>query len=70
MSVVNVSRPDATPSVRNSGSPGSKNGASPRESAATLSASTSMPTTSWPMDAIAAACTAPRYPHPMTESRT
>jgi len=35
-----------------------------------LRASTSMPTTSWPSSAMQAACTAPRYPQPITEIRT
>src|SRR5699024_2280562 len=48
-------------------SPGSKNGGRPEVSASTLASSTSTPVTSWPRDAMAAACTAPRYPQPMTE---
>ena len=60
MSVLNRSRPLAVAEVRISGRPGSKNGGRPAASAAILRSSTSMPTTSWPSSAIAAACTAPR----------
>ena len=55
MSVVNESRPEAMPSVRISWSPGSKKGASPFEREATFRSSTSIPTTSCPIEAIAAA---------------
>ncbi|BAS07825.1 hypothetical protein AHiyo4_12470 [Arthrobacter sp. Hiyo4] len=56
----NVRRPVLRPSRSSSSRPGSKKGAWPRPSWSTLVASTSMPTTVWPMDASVAACTAPR----------
>src|SRR5699024_6036792 len=47
--------------------PGSWKGGMPAWSAEMRSASMSRPMTSWPSSAMAAACTAPRYPTPMTE---
>ena len=59
-SVVNSSRPVASASPSSSSRPGSWNGALPAASAATCSSITSTPTTSWPSEAMHAACTAPR----------
>ena len=58
--------PAAIPSSRMSSRPGSWKGERPAASARTLSRSMSMPTTSWPRDAMQAAWTAPRYPQPIT----
>ena len=68
-SVVNRSRPLRVCRSRSSSSPGSANGAMPRESSATFSGSLSTPSTSKPSSARQAACVAPRYPVPMTLSR-
>jgi len=59
-SVVNVSRPEATPWASSSGNPGSWKGASPRARRSTFSWSVSRPVTSWPILVMHAACTAPR----------
>ena len=60
ISAVKRNAPEAIPDVSSSWSPGSKNGAFPADRASTFLRSTSTPTTSCPIDAIAAACTAPR----------
>src|SRR5690348_13258842 len=70
MSESKRSRPEAIARSSNSGSPGSKKGGRPADSSLTFASSTSTPTTWWPRSAMHAACTAPRYPHPMTEMNT
>ena len=57
---VKRSRPEATVRARSSSSCGSYMGASPRDSASRFSRSISMPSTSCPRSAMAAACVAPR----------
>ena len=61
--------PEPTARTRISSSPGSKKGARPSRSAAIFRASVSTPRTSCPRSAMQAACTAPRYPVPMTVMR-
>src|SRR6218665_267105 len=63
-------RPVASIEVRISPSPGSKNGAVPAVSSLIRRSSVSIPLTSCPSCAIAAAWTAPRYPQPITDIRT
>ncbi|OUD85811.1 hypothetical protein BC477_15490 [Clavibacter michiganensis subsp. michiganensis] len=60
VSVVKRRRPVASCSVRRSGRPGSKNGATPVCSVAIFAASTSMATTSCPRRLMHAAWTVPR----------
>ncbi|KOU44361.1 hypothetical protein ADK53_01775 [Streptomyces sp. WM6373] len=62
-------RPESRARVSTSSSPGSKKGGLPSVRALIFSASTSTPRTSCPMSAMHAACTAPRYPVPMTVRR-
>ena len=58
--VVNRSRPDSRFLTSSSGSPGSKNGTRPADSASTFSGSTSSPSTSNPSSAMHTAWVAPR----------
>src|SRR3954466_7962831 len=66
MDLVARRRPLCTPVAISSTIPGSTTGLSPALRAATLSPSTSTPTTVWPLWARPAAVTAPTYPRPKT----
>ncbi len=67
-SVVNCNLPELTSAKSNSSRSGSKKGTFPLRSSSIFWASTSIPITSKPRDAIAAACVAPRYPVPITDN--
>ena len=67
--VLKRSFPEVTARSRMSANSGSKNGARPSPSAVILATSLSTPSTSWPISAMHAACTAPRYPVPITVMR-
>lgn len=67
--VEKLSRPVASVLPSSSGRPGSKKGREPLASAATLSGSTSTPSTSNPSEAMHTAWVAPRYPVPITVRR-